>query len=365
MKTYVVGGAVRDRLLGLPVNDRDYVVVGSTPEEMAAAGFTPVGRDFPVFLHPQTYEEYALARTERKTAPGYGGFTFHADANVSLEEDLARRDLTINAMAEDEGGRVIDPFGGQADLADRMLRHVGAAFIEDPVRILRVARFAARFADFEVAPPTLELMRAMVKSGEVDALVPERVWQELSRGLCEAHPQRMLEVLDLTGAMSHIAPRLARVRETWPALERAAREGAALCVRFAVWIAEANLLLEDLPELVIRLKVPGDCRELCLLTLRERPQLSQALESSEATLALLERADALRRPERFEALLCALAILAGEARQAYLPAARLLRALAVARSVDAGAIARSVEAAQIASAVRAARLAALSELRAY
>jgi len=206
MKTYVVGGAVRDRLLGLPVRDRDHVVVGATPEEMLARGFKPVGRDFPVFLHPDTREEYALARTERKTAPGYAGFAFHAAPEVTLEQDLARRDLTINAIACAEDGALIDPFGGRADLAHRILRHVGPAFVEDPVRVLRAARFAARFADFDLAPETLELMRAMVANGEVDHLVPERVWQELARGLMEARPSRMIGMLRACGALAALLP---------------------------------------------------------------------------------------------------------------------------------------------------------------
>ena len=195
MKMYLVGGAVRDELLGRPAGDRDWVVVGATPIEMLDAGFVPVGRDFPVFLHPQTHEEYALARTERKTAPGYHGFAFHAAPEVTLEDDLARRDLTINAMAREEDGTLVDPHGGQRDLAGRVLRHVSPAFAEDPVRILRLARFAARFHDFSIAPQTMQLMREMVGAGEVDALVAERVWQELSRGLMEARPSRMFEVL--------------------------------------------------------------------------------------------------------------------------------------------------------------------------
>src|SRR5256885_5337521 len=206
MKAYIVGGAVRDALLGVPVNDRDWVVVGATPDDMLAAGYKPVGQDFPVFLHPQTHEEYALARTERKTAPGYHGFTFHADPSVTLEQDLERRDLTINAMAQDADGRVIDPFGGRDDLRDKVLRHVSPAFAEDPVRILRLARFAARFDDFAVAPQTLALMRDMVRAGEVDALVPERVWQELSRGLMERRPSRMFEVLRACGALARLLP---------------------------------------------------------------------------------------------------------------------------------------------------------------
>ena len=211
MKTYLVGGAVRDRLLGRPVGDRDWVVVGSTPEAMRAAGFQPVGQDFPVFLHPQTHEEYALARTERKSGHGYHGFTFHTSPEVTLEEDLARRDLTINAMAEGPDGEVIDPCGGQADLQARVLRHVSPAFAEDPVRILRLARFAARFDDFTVAPETLALMRHMVDTGEVDHLVAERVWQELSRGLMEAHPSRMFEVLRACGALQRLLPEVNRL----------------------------------------------------------------------------------------------------------------------------------------------------------
>jgi len=205
-KTYTVGGAVRDELLGLPVQDRDFVVVGATPEEMVRQGFQPVGKDFPVFLHPKRHEEYALARTERKTARGYKGFQVYAAPEVTLEQDLARRDLTINAIAKDEAGALIDPYGGQSDLAARMLRHVSPAFSEDPVRILRVARFAARFADFNVAEETLVLMREMVQSGEVDALVPERVWQEFSRGLMEAKPSRLFDVLRACGALARIMP---------------------------------------------------------------------------------------------------------------------------------------------------------------
>jgi tRNA nucleotidyltransferase (CCA-adding enzyme) len=208
MQIYVVGGAVRDALLGLPVKDRDYVVVGATPDDMLAQGFRPVGKDFPVFLHPATQEEYALARTERKTAPGYKGFVFHTSADVTLEQDLVRRDLTINAIARADDGTLTDPFGGRRDIEQRVFRHVSDAFAEDPVRILRVARFAARYSDFRVAPETNALMRRMTEQGEVDALVPERVWQELSRGLMEATPSRMLEVLRDCGALARILPEL-------------------------------------------------------------------------------------------------------------------------------------------------------------
>ena len=302
MKVYQVGGSVRDELLGLPVQDRDWVVVGSDPEEMARVGFRPVGADFPVFLHPRTHEEYALARTERKTAPGYKGFAFHAAPDVTLEQDLARRDLTINAMARDEHGALVDPYGGEADLRARVLRHVGAAFPEDPVRILRVARFAARFG-FSVAPETLGLMRRMVDAGEADALVPERVWQELARGLLENSPSRMLAVLRECGALARVLPELDRsfdrpeVPERLAArLEHAAERGYGLAVRFA-------LLVLDLPgseaqALAARVNAPGECRELAALAIRERA-LDEAIGlDAEATLALLVRADAFRRPER-------------------------------------------------------------------
>ncbi|MBL8509433.1 MAG: multifunctional CCA tRNA nucleotidyl transferase/2'3'-cyclic phosphodiesterase/2'nucleotidase/phosphatase, partial [Chitinimonas sp.] len=207
MKIYTVGGAVRDQMLGLPVKDRDYVVVGATPDEMLAQGYKPVGKDFPVFLHPTSHAEYALARTERKSGHGYKGFTVYAAADVTLEDDLARRDLTINAMAEDEDGELVDPYGGQDDLARRLLRHVGPAFVEDPVRILRLARFAARFG-FEVAPETMKLCREMVTMGEVDHLVPERVWAEMAKGLMEAQPSRMLMVLRECGALARLMPAL-------------------------------------------------------------------------------------------------------------------------------------------------------------
>jgi tRNA nucleotidyltransferase (CCA-adding enzyme) len=249
MKTYIVGGAVRDRLLGLPVADRDYVVVGATPDEMLALGFQPVGKDFPVFLHPQTHEEYALARTERKSGHGYKGFKVYAAADVTLEEDLLRRDLTINAMAEDETGELIDPYGGQRDLAGNIFRHVSAAFAEDPVRILRVARFAARFTGFAVAPETNALMRQMVDNGEVDALVPERVWQEVARGLMDAQPSRMFRVLRDCGALARLFPEIDRLfgvpqpPQHHPEIDTgihimlvidwAARQGFSLPVRFA------------------------------------------------------------------------------------------------------------------------------------
>jgi len=249
MKTYIVGGAVRDRLLGLPVTDRDHVVVGATPEVMLALGYQPVGRDFPVFLHPETHEEYALARTERKSGSGYRGFNVHAAPGVTLDEDLRRRDLTINAIAEDESGMLVDPWGGQRDLTEKVFRHVSEAFAEDPVRILRVARFAARFTEFTVAPETARLMRQMVGSGEIDALVPERVWQEIARGLMEARPSRMIQVLRDCGALARLLPEIDRLFgvpqppryhpeidtgvHVMLVIDWAARQGMSLPVRFA------------------------------------------------------------------------------------------------------------------------------------
>ena len=342
MRVYRVGGAVRDRLLGLEVNDVDWVVVGATVEEMLAAGYTPVGRDFPVFLHPDSRDEYALARTERKSAPGYRGFTVHADPAVTLEEDLARRDLTINAIAQDtdsEGGTLIDPFKGQQDLQAGVLRHVSAAFEEDPVRILRLARFAARWPAFAIAPETTALCARMVSAGEADALVPERVWQELSRGLMEARPSRMFAVLRECGALARVLPEVDRLwgvpqpEKHHPeidsgvhlamVLDCAARLNAPLPVRWACLVhdlgkgttpkeewprhiaheARSARLAENVAE---RLRVPIDCRELGAVVAREHGNIhrSESLNAA-ATLRLLERCDALRRPERFEQALLA------------------------------------------------------------
>jgi tRNA nucleotidyltransferase (CCA-adding enzyme) len=379
MKTYAVGGAVRDELLGLPVKDRDWVVVGATPQEMLAQGFLAVGRDFPVFLHPTTHEEYALARTERKTAPGYTGFAFHAAPGVTLEEDLVRRDLTINAIARDEAGTIIDPHGGRADIAARVLRHVSPAFAEDPVRILRVARFAARFTEFTVAPETLELMRAMTAAGEVDALVQERVWQELARGLMEARPSRMFELLRECGALARLLP---EVDALWGVPQRAdyhpevdtgvhvmmvidmaARLGAALPARFAALthdLGKARTPADILPRhhghetrsvalvegVCERLKVPVDCRDVARLAARYHGDMHRVEElRPETKLTLLERCDALRRPERFELILLACEAdyrgrLGWEERE-YAQATVWKAALAAVRAVDAGAIARA------------------------
>jgi tRNA nucleotidyltransferase (CCA-adding enzyme) len=357
MKIYTVGGWVRDQLLGRPhaSGDRDWVVVGSTPEQMLALGFRPVGRDFPVFLHPQTHEEYALARTERKSAPGYRGFVVHAAPDVTLEQDLARRDLTINAMAIDEAGNLIDPYAGQRDLQARLLRHVGPAFVEDPVRILRLARFAARFADFEVAPETLALARSIVQQGEADALVPERAWQELARGLMEARPSRMLEVLGRCGLLQRWAAPLDGRPQVLAALDRAADLGLPLAARFAI-LACALPSIQALEALLGRLRADQDSVQLARLLLQLRADLERAATAAER-LQVLERADAIRRPERFELLLAAFEGLTASSADAW------RSALSAVRRIDAGAIAARHEddPAAIARALREARLAQLSE----
>jgi tRNA nucleotidyltransferase (CCA-adding enzyme) len=384
MNIYAVGGAIRDELLGVPVQDRDYVVVGATPEQMVSQGYRPVGKDFPVFLHPQTHEEYALARTERKTAAGYHGFQFFYAPDVTLEEDLARRDLTINAMAREvrpDGvltGPVIDPFNGQADLQARVFRHVSDAFLEDPVRILRVARFAARFTDFTVAPETMTLMRKMVEAGEVDALVAERVWQEVSRGLMERRPSRMFEVLRQCGALARILPEIEALYgvpqradyhpevdtgvHVMMVVDHAAAQGYALAVRFAALthdLGKATTPQDVLPRhighegrsvdllkpLCERLRVPNECRDLALLVAREHGNIHRVMETGAAgVVRLLERCDAIRKPGRFaEALQACEADARGrlgfEARD-YPQAERLRVALVAARGVDAGAIAK-------------------------
>ena len=368
MKTYAVGGSVRDELLGLPVQDRDHVVVGAAPEEMARRGFRPVGADFPVFLHPQTHEEYALARTERKTAPGYKGFTFHAAPDVSLEDDLRRRDLTINAMAKSEDGTLIDPYGGERDLRAGVLRHVSEAFAEDPVRILRVARFAARFR-FAVAPETMALMRRMVAAGEADALVAERVWLELSRGLMEKAPSRMIAVLRECGALGRIIPEIDRTlaRPEVPdrlaaRLDRAAAQGYGLAVRFA--LLALDLKADAAAALAERVNAPGDCRDLAVAAIRERELLARGDRLDAASLLdLLERADAFRRPERLERLLeVAECAALADSPAGFAPRACLIKARELARSIDAGAIARE-NPDDIPDAIRRARLVALASLQ--
>jgi tRNA nucleotidyltransferase (CCA-adding enzyme) len=403
MKMWMVGGAVRDALLGLPVNDHDWVVVGATPEEMLAAGYTPVGKDFPVFLHPQTKEEVALARTERKSAPGYRGFTVHADPSVTLEEDLMRRDLTINAMARADDGTLVDPYGGQRDLQNRVLRHVSPAFAEDPVRILRVARFAARYADFHVADETHGLMRQMVEAGEVDALVPERVWQELARGLMERTPSRMFEVLRHCGALARLLPEVDRL---WgipqPAahhpevdtgvhlmlvLDMSARLDAPLAVRYACLghdLGKGTTRADELPRHIAhearsvklveavseRLRVPTECRELAVAVAREHGNVHRSGElNAAAVMRLLERCDAWRRPQRFAELLLACECDArgrtGLENEPYPQRARLLRALDAALAVDtatvsAAALARGLQGPAIGQAIQQARQAAVA-----
>jgi tRNA nucleotidyltransferase (CCA-adding enzyme) len=403
MKAYVVGGAVRDELLGLPVQDHDWVVVGATPDEMIERGFRPVGKDFPVFLHPGTQEEYALARTERKTAPGYHGFVFHTSPDVTLEDDLVRRDLTVNAMARAEDGAIVDPYGGQEDLRNRVFRHVSDAFAEDPVRILRVARFAARLPEFRVAAETNALMRKMVEAGEVDALVPERVWQELARGLMEKKPSRMFDVLRDCGALARILPELDAL---WgvpqPAahhpeidtgvhmmlvIDYAAERGFELPVRFAALmhdLGKGATPSEEWPshhghegigvKLVTtaskRLRVPNDCRELAVMTAREHGNVSRAeILRANTLVSLFERCDAFRKPERFaQMLMAAECDSRGRGDEQHEFRTRpwpqgpyLLGALAAARAVNAGEVAARCadNKAKIPEAVHAARVSAV------
>ena len=397
MNIYVVGGAVRDELLGLPVADRDYVVVGATPEQMVALGYKPVGRDFPVFLHPQTHEEYALARTERKTARGYHGFAFHTASDVTLEQDLARRDLTINAIAKDEHGALIDPYHGAADLKARVLRHVSPAFAEDPVRILRLARFAARFG-FAIADETMTLMRQMVSDGEADALVAERVWQELSRGLMEAKPSRMFEALRACGALARVLPEVDALygvpqrAEHHPevdtgvhvmmVIDYAASQDYALDVRFAAlthdlgkgttpreaWprhIAHEERSVALVAILCERLRVPAECRDLALIMARQHGNIHRAAELRPATIVqILQSADAFRKPERFTRLLQACESDArgrlGFNQRPYPQAGRMAAALKAAAAVDAGAIAKlHEEPVRIKDAIYQARVAAV------
>ena len=305
MNALLVGGAVRDQLLGLPISDKDYVVIGSSPEQMIAAGFLPVGKDFPVFIDPITKSEYALARTERKVAAGYQGFAFQADPSVTIEQDLLRRDLTINAMALAPDGTVIDPYGGRRDLHAKVLRHVSDAFAQDPVRILRLSRFAARFSDFEVAPQTMVLMKQMVINGEVDALVAERVWQEMSRGLLETNPSRMFAVLNDCGALKIVAPELHLDATLLQTVDKAAQLACTLSVVFACLTRASN----DLALLCQRLRVPNHCADLSLIMQRERDALTQIKTMTpDAAVRLLERCDALRKPERFADALRVLAL---------------------------------------------------------
>ena len=341
MKSYLVGGAVRDKILGLKVKDRDWVVTGSTPDEMLEQGFSPVGKDFPVFLHPKTHEEYALARTERKTAAGYHGFQFHTDSDVTLEEDVKRRDLTINALAEDEEGNIIDYVNGQADIKSRLLRHVSPAFAEDPVRILRIARFAARFSylGFKVADETMILMRDMVKNAEVDALVPERVWQETVKALAEPSPEVFIQILRECGALEILFPEIDRLfgipqpKEHHPEIDTGVHTMMVLqqaCIlssdpvtRFAALthdLGKGTTPKNELPhhygheergyhlvrELCERYRVPNQFRQLAEITSRYHTHVHRAFEIKASTLLkVLSKTDAFRKPERFKQFLLA------------------------------------------------------------
>ena len=418
MKIYMVGGAVRDKLLGLEVTDHDWVVVGATPEALTAQGFLPVGKDFPVFLHPQTREEYALARTERNSARGYRGFEVYAAPEVTLEQDLARRDLTINSIAapahpesakglfEPDFCALVDPYGGQRDLKAKVLRHVTDAFREDPVRILRLARFAARFADFSVAPETMALMQEMVQDGEADALVPERVWQELARGLMEAKPSRMLQVLRACGALQKLLPEVDRLwgvpqrAEYHPevdtgihllmVLDMAARLDAPLPVRFACLchdLGKGTTPADVLPRHIgheersakllkavcQRLRVPVDCREIADVVAREHGNIHRSGEfSAAAVVRLLERCDAFRKPQRFEGILLACECDArgrlGLEDTPYPQRPRLLQALQVSQGVATDEVAAQCVAAghggrQIGEWIHRARVAAVEQIQ--
>lgn len=341
MKTYLVGGAVRDKLLGIPVKDNDWVVTGVTPKEMLQKNFTPVGKDFPVFLHPTTHEEYALARTERKTAAGYHGFQFYADSNITLEQDVKRRDLTINALAEDDEGNIIDYVNGKRDIENKVLRHVSPAFAEDPVRILRIARFAARFAllGFTIANETMQLMKTMVKNGEVDALVAERVWQELEKALTESSPEVFIEVLRECGALKVLFPDIDRlfgvpqVKEYHPEIDTGVHTMMVLqqscllsqdpIVRFAALThdlgkgtTEKKILPHHygheergyylLKKLCKRYRIPNNYRQLAEIMTRYHTHVHRAFEVKPKTLLkVLNSSDAFRKPERFDKFLLA------------------------------------------------------------
>jgi tRNA nucleotidyltransferase (CCA-adding enzyme) len=394
MKIYMVGGAVRDEMLGRPVADRDYVVVGATPEAMVAKGFRPVGRDFPVFLHPQTHEEYALARTERKSGRGYHGFRFHAAPEVTLEQDLSRRDVTINAMARDAQGLLIDPYGGERDLRTGVLRHVSPAFAEDPLRVLRVARFAARLG-FAIAPETEALMRRLAGSGELETLTPERVWSELARALMEPQPSRFFAALRRCGALAILLPEVDALFgvpqpplhhpevdagvHVMQAIDYSAAAGDSLPIRYAVMahdLGKAKSPAAGLPHHIAheresarlaealsrRLRAPAECRDLARLAARLHGNVHRATELRATTLHdLLAAIDALRRPERLDALLrvCEADALSRPGRAPpYAPRQHLEGALAAVRSVDAAAVAQR-HAGQVAERLREARVRAL------
>jgi tRNA nucleotidyltransferase (CCA-adding enzyme) len=401
MKIFIVGGAVRDELLGLNVKDKDFVVVGGTPEAMLHEGYKPVGKDFPIFLHPKTHEEYALARTERKTAKGYKGFIVYAAPDVTLEQDLSRRDFTINAIAKSDDGKLIDPFNGVADIEAKVLRHVSDAFVEDPVRILRAARFSARFTDFTIASETRKLMQQMVQNGEVDALVPERVWQELAKGLMEARPSRMFEVLRACGALERILPELNKLWgvpqppqhhpeidtgvHVMMVIDYAAKQNFSLPVRFAALMHDlgkgttpADILPRHIghearsvnlvKEVCKRLRVPNDCKELGVMVAKFHGKLHQALKMRpETLLEFLMELDAIRQPVRFGDFLKACEAdsrgRTGLENCALPETDFIVHALEVASSIDAGAIAKQhVEPEAIKKAVFEARLAVIKQI---
>ncbi len=404
MQVYLVGGAVRDRLLGRAVGERDWVVVGATPAELTDQGYAPVGKDFPVFLHPQTKEEYALARQERKVAPGYHGFTTVFSPDVSLAEDLKRRDLTINAMAEDATGQIVDPYGGQRDLKARLLRHVSEAFVEDPVRVLRVARFAARYADegFHIAPETSALMADMTSSGEIAALTPERVWRETARALMEPRPEVFFKTLHECGALAVLMPELAALSgvpqpQKWHpevdtfvhimlALAIAAERKASLAVRYAVLLHDLGkaltpkeqwpshqrheeLGIAPIEQLSYRLRAPNECRELAVMTSQQHTLVHRAPQLRVQTLMkLLGDTDALRRPERFGELLLACECDArgreGLADRPYPQAGYLRQVLAAAASVALSPAERQgLTGLQIGAALQQRRLAAVTQVQ--
>ncbi len=375
LKVYVVGGAVRDELLGLPAGDRDWVVVGSTPEEMAARGFLPVGGDFPVFLHPVSKEEYALARTERKSGRGYKGFTFHTGPDVTLEDDLRRRDLTVNAIARAPDGSLVDPWSGRRDIEQKVLRHVGEAFAEDPVRLLRLARFAARFGAFSIAPETMSLCRRLVDEGEVDALVPERVWREVAKGLQTGSPARMFQVLQQAGALQRVMPGLVFDEEIAGQLQCAVDAGLALPQRFALLCRKSP----DPERIGRHVRAPSECIDYARLlptvveamqglaehgdaaraprTEGEAPSADATHGGVEAWLDLIERNDGLRKPQRFLSLLQAAQCVSDR-----IDIAAWRRRLDAVRAIDAGAVAKAAggKPEKIKAALRLARLDALN-----
>ena len=404
MQVYLVGGAVRDHLLGHPYHEKDYVVVGATPEQLLVQGFQPVGKDFPVFLHPETKDEYALARTERKSGHGYHGFEFHTDPSVTLEQDLIRRDLTINAMAMDNDGNVYDPYGGQQDLCNKVLRHVSDAFVEDPLRVLRIARFAARYhaLGFVVAPETLLLMQELAESGELDALTPERVWKETSRALMEAHADVYFETLRTCGALKVLFPELDALFgipqrpeyhpeidcgvHTMMSLQQACRANYSLDVRFAVLLHDLGKALtpaDELPrhimheergirpvtEVCDRLRVPTNTKQLALAVCKEHLKCHQALSLKPGTLwRLLQRLDVLRRPERVEAFVqaceCDSRGRLGLEDRDYPQASYILEAIQVVRSIKAQDLPADVQGPDIGEMLIERRIKAIEQLKA-